>query len=256
MALVKFHARNLLCVAAMMGALAATACAPTGTPEEREAVAESRDPIEPLNRGVFEVNRAVDKVVFKPLAWWYRLALPDPAQDSIRNFLANLRLPWSSINSAVQGEWAQVQTTVVRFAINSTLGIAGLFDPATDWGYMQHEEDAGLTMAKRFGVGEGFYLVLPIFGPSNARDAVGLLIDSSLDPVNLALNGAGVGYLTTVRGAVSGIDTRARNLETIDQLEKSSVDFYATIRSIYRQRRENEIRSNDPTGNTPSFGVY
>lgn len=256
MAPVKFDARKLLCIAAMVGALAATACAPTDTLEQREALAETRDPIEPFNRGVFEVNKALDKVVFKPLAWWYRLALPDPAQDSVRNFLANLRLPYSSINSAVQGEWEQMQTTVVRFAINSTLGIGGLFDPATDWGYTQHEEDAGLTMAKRFGVGEGFYLVLPIYGPSNVRDGVGMLIDGLADPVNLALSAYGVGYLTTVRGAVSGIDTRSRNLETIDQLEKSSVDFYATIRSIYRQRRENEISKNDPTANRQGFGPY
>jgi phospholipid-binding lipoprotein MlaA len=256
MARAHLQVRKFLCVMALIGGFAVTACAPTGTPEQQEALAETRDPIEPFNRGVFEVNKGLDTLIFKPVAWWYRLALPDPVQDSVRNFLANLRLPWSAVNTTIQGEWEQLQTTVIRFAINSTLGIAGLFDPATDWGYLQNEEDFGLTMAKRFGVGEGFYLVLPVFGPSNARDAVGLLVDSIADPVNLALNAYGVGYLTTVRGGVTGIDARARNLETIDQLEKSSVDFYATIRSIYRQRRENEIRGSDPTGNFPSFGVY
>ncbi len=243
--------------------IAVSGCAATDTPEKRAMVEETNDPLEPMNRYLFELNKFMDEVAFKPMAWWYRTALPDPAQDSVANFMANLRMPWTAINDLGQGEMNRAYTAVARFAINTTIGVLGLFDPATGMGFEKHEEDAGQT----FGVWlktpkdtypEGLYLMIPVFGPSNIRDAVGGLVDGLLDPVNIAARGGirGESSLPMARSVVSGVDSRSRNLETIDQLQKSSVDFYATVRSVYRQRRDNEIRNGEPGGSYPALNVY
>lgn len=239
--------------ACLAGALAAgltvSACVVPNTPEKVAQLEETNDPLEPTNRYIFEVNRFIDEIALKPLAWWYRIGVPDPARERIHNAVENLRLPWTAVNDLFQGEMHRTYVAVMRFAINSTVGVVGLFDVATDWGFPDHVEDAGQTLAV-WGVPEMAYLMLPVFGPSNVRDAIGLGVDYLGDPVNIVLRNNS-DYGTTARGAVSGTDTRERNIETIADLERNSVDFYATVRSIYRQRRDAEIRNGAPGGNAP-----
>lgn len=217
--------------------LALGACAAQNTAAERELVAETRDPIEPLNRYVFAFNQGVDTVVFRPLAVWYRIVVPEPLRLAVRNGYNNANLPWIFINELLQGEYARARITSTRFLINTTLGVGGLLDWATVWGYPQHYEDFGLTLARVFGMGEGPYLVLPLLGPSNVRDGVGRVVDSVGDPLAWILPFPG----GIVRAGVEAVDQRAQNIETLDELQRGSLDFYATIRSVIRQRREAEI---------------
>jgi phospholipid-binding lipoprotein MlaA len=246
-----FMGRSARLVGAMAVMLSVTACVVQDTPEKVAQVEETNDPFEPTNRYLFEVNRFLDEMLLKPVAWWYRIGVPDPARERIHLALANLRLPWTAVNDLIQGEMNRAYESGARFVINSTVGVVGLFDVATDWGYRHHEEDAGQTFAV-WGSPEGPYLMLPVFGPSNPRDAVGLAVDYIADPVNIILRHNGADVPGIVRGAATAVDSRERNIETIADLERNSVDFYATIRSIYRQRRAAEIRNGAPDGNYPA----
>lgn len=242
-----FVGRSALCAGALTGLLAIGGCVVQDTPEKVAQVEETRDPFEPTNRYIFEVNRFLDEMLLKPVAWWYRAGVPDPARDHIHQALVNLRLPWTAVNDVFQGELQRAYEASARFVINSTVGIVGLFDVATDWGFPHHEEDAGQTFAVWGAPGDP-YLMLPVLGPSNPRDAAGTAVGYVADPVNFVIgNGAGI-----ARGLASGIDERERNLETIADLERNSVDFYATVRSVYRQRREAEIRNGAPSSTTPT----
>jgi phospholipid-binding lipoprotein MlaA len=243
--------RSVRFVGAMAVMLSLGACVIQDTPEKVAQVEETNDPFEPTNRYIFEVNRALDELLLKPLAWWYRIGVPDPARERISMALANLRLPWTAVNDLLQGEGKRAYDAGARFVINSTVGVAGLFDVATDWGFPHHEEDAGQTFAV-WGAPEGPYLMLPVLGPSNVRDGVGRAADYFGDPVNIVLDNNTTDAAGVARGAITGIDTRERNLETLADLERNSVDFYATIRSIYRQRRATEIRNGAPGSDYPA----
>lgn len=228
-------------------------------PEFADYEEDVNDPIEDVNRFVWEVNLGMDKLFLRPVAEMYRAALPDIMQDAVRDFLDNLRTPVILVNDLLQGEWNRAWTTTARFGINTTAGGLGFYDIASDWGFEQHDEDFGQTMGS-WGVGEGPYLMLPLFGPSNPRDAAGRVVDFFLDPLNwylpgqewAGLNGFGsAGELAqTTRTMVDGVDRRARNIETLDAVEESSLDFYAAIRSLYRQRRQDEINNGKNTGQT------
>jgi phospholipid-binding lipoprotein MlaA len=204
---------------------------------------DDNDPLEGLNRGIFEFNRVVDGVLIKPAAQIYRGVLPQQAQDSVRSFLRNLRSPVILANDVLQGDMDRAGSTIGRFLVNTTLGIGGLFDVASELGMPFHDEDFGQTLAV-WGVGEGPYLVLPILGPSNPRDAVGLASEFYLDPVNIYLRNQDLDYLTYVRTGLRGVDARARSIEVLDELERTSLDYYAAIRSLYRQQRNNDVRNN------------
>lgn len=226
---------RVLVAAAVLGL---GACASQNTPDEVAHVQETNDPYEPLNRAIFAFNEGLDVVVLKPAATWYTFFVPfQDARDTIRRVIDNATLPWTAINEVFQGEWSRAGTSTTRFLINTTLGIGGMIDWATRWGYEQHSEDFGLTLARRFGVREGPYLVLPVLGPRNVRDAIGLGIDGVGDPIGWILPFPG----GIVRTGMDGIDTRSRHLTDIEQLRRDSVDFYATLRSITRQRRQAEV---------------
>ena len=203
---------------------------------------ENGDPFEPFNRAVFEFNRVVDGLVLKPASELYGLVVPDPAKTAVSNLLDTLRAPIVFVNDLLQGERERAGITLSRFMINSTLGFFGLFDMAAEFGYTRHEEDFGQTLAVH-GVGEGPYLVLPLLGPSNPRDAVGLVVDSFLfDPMaHLAPLRARIAR--TVTGTVV---TRYELGPSLDDLERNSLDYYAALRSVYRQRRQAEIRNGAP----------
>ncbi len=235
-------------VAALAAGVALSGCASTQSSDDVDAV---YDPIEPVNRYVFEVNYFLDEMFIKPSAYIYRAALPDPAQRGVRNALSNLRMPWTAINDLLQGEFDRAATAGGRFAINSTFGILGLFDVAGDLGLADHEEDAGQTLAI-WGLPEGPYIVLPVFGPSNVRDTVGLVGDYFGDPVNIVARQYPDGDQFLIgRGLLTGVSTREQVIEVLDDLQRDSVDYYATLRSVYRQRRQNEIRNGAPEDDRP-----
>ena len=209
------------------------------------------DPIEPFNRAVFGFNEVVDNYLIRPVAVGYRDVVPEPARNSIRHVLDNLRSPIVLANDLLQGEMERAGDTLMRFVINSTFGVAGLFDVATGWGFPAHSEDFGQTFAV-WGVGEGPYLVLPILGPSNPRDTTGLVAEWFSDPFDLWMSNTDRDWVVWTRAGVNGVDLRARNIETIDELRKTSIDFYAAVRSLYRQRRAEEIRNSRPSSDQPS----
>ncbi len=204
------------------------------------------DPIEVPNRFIFSINRAVDIIAIRPVAVVYRDWMPVPAKKGIHNVLENLGEPVTMINEVVQGDPSRAATTLARFLVNSTLGLAGLFDVATSLGLTKTKEGAGNTVGYYAGVepeNGGFYLVLPLAGPSNARDAAGLMADYAVDPFRIltyALNIDAI-YQGT-RYGMTVVDIRTRTMFALDDLEKNSVDYYAALRSAYTQQRADLIR--------------
>jgi phospholipid-binding lipoprotein MlaA len=205
-----------------------------GLAQDRE-----NDPLEPVNRAVFEFNRVLDGLILEPAARMYRTVAPEFVRDGVENFLVNLRTPIVLANDLLQGEFARAEKTLGRFMLNTILGFGGLIDVGGRVGMPErHSEDFGQTLAV-YGVGEGPYLVLPLLGPSNPRDAVGYVVDLAFDPVFfLAPNDAGYG-----RFGAEALTFREQNIETIEELERSSIDLYAATRTLVRQLRANEIRN-------------
>ena len=197
------------------------------------------DPFEPVNRGIFRFDQIVDGVLLSPIAHIYLGVMPDAGQRGVHNVFANLASPVIALNSLLQWDKKNLGRTVERFVINSTVGIAGIFDVASSWGIKkQHDKDFGQTMGV-WGVGSGPYIVLPIIGPSNSRDTLGLVADILSDPLTWVLNtNATIGY-ETARGIVQ----RADLLPLTDRVYRDSLDPYSTFRSVYTQHREKVIRN-------------
>ena len=223
---------------------------PEDDPDAYAAYEAANDPIEPLNRGVLQFNRGFDDFVLRPIALVYRHILPEVLRDRVHLFLMNLRTPVILANDLLQGEAERAGETLGHFVVNSTAGIGGLFDVAREIGLEPHNEDFGQTLAV-WGVGEGPYLMLPLLGPSNPRDTVGLVAGIFMDPLNYLLDDE---YLYA-RTGTRIVDERERHIETLDDLEATSVDFYATLRSLYRQYRDNEIRNGELPPPMPVPGI-
>jgi phospholipid-binding lipoprotein MlaA len=233
--------RMLLVVFLVFGTLGG--CAQEVDQLAEEQVYDNNDPIESINRAIFAFNDGLDTILIRPVAQAYRWVTPDPVRNSIRNFLDNLRSPVVLLNEVLQAEFERAGVTVARFIVNSTVGVAGLFDVAEYMGLEgSSHEDFGQTLGT-WGMDEGFYLVLPIIGPSSARDAVGKVVDIFLDPLTYIANDTENEWYLYTRAAVDGIDKRSRNIETLDQLKRDSVDFYASVRNIYRQHRAQQINN-------------
>jgi phospholipid-binding lipoprotein MlaA len=207
------------------------------------------DPIEPVNRAIFEFNMVADEWVLEPVARGYRYVAPQPVRRSVANFLANLRSPVIFANDLLQGERDRAGVTLGRFMINTTLGVFGLFDPATAFGYLPHQEDLGQTFGV-WGAPAGPYLMLPLLGPSTVRDATGRVGDWFIHPFSHCCLDADdrLGLFGT--GAVSD---REANIELFDDLRANSLDLYATIRSAYVQRRQAEIRNGAPPADQEGY---
>ena len=201
---------------------------------------DANDPLESINRAIFSFNEFLLQNLIRPVAIAYRNGVAPPFKYVIGNFLHNLNSPTILANDLLQLEFHRAATTVTRFAINSTIGLLGLADPAAEWGYAKHKEDLGQTFAV-WGVGEGFYMILPILGPSNPRDLVGKIGDSYLDPLNMLASDAE--WVPWTRTLVGGIHLYAGLVDELDEVKKTSVDYYATIRSLARQKRAAEIRN-------------
>lgn len=198
--------------------------------------ADAGDPWEGFNRRVLDLNLALDDAVLRPLALGYRAALPEWGRVRVRRFLENLDEPRVLANTLLQGRGYDSAATTMRFFLNSTAGVGGLFDVAGPAGLPRRSGDFGQTLAG-WGVPDGPYLMLPVAGPSNPRDTAGMVADGFANPVNWLLPvGANLG-----RGAVSGLDLREQNVEGLDELRRGSLDFYARLRSVWRQRRDAEL---------------
>jgi phospholipid-binding lipoprotein MlaA len=227
--------------------LALVGCTTPGTGSSpspgQTAEVEFNDPLEELNRSIFGFNEKVDEVVLVPVAKGYRTAVPPPMRASVHDFLQNLNTPVIFANDVLQAQPLLAAETLARLTINSTVGVGGMFDVASRIGIPYHANDMGITFAT-YGIDEGPYLVAPVLGPTNPRDIVGQIGDSFIDPAD-HYAGWKRWYASLSRTVVSGIDVRSRNIEALADIEKTSLDFYATIRSLYRQRREAQIRHED-----------
>ncbi len=231
--------KNFLAVVATCAALLLCGCA-TNDPDSVEA----NDPFEPVNRTMFDLNQAIDRNAALPAAVFYRSAVPGGVRFGVHNFLSNLNLPVTFANDVLQGQIERASEALGRFTINSSIGVAGFFDVATDWGLPDHSEDFGQTLGY-YGMGEGPYLVLPLLGPKPPRDFAGTYVDAFFSPVAY-IDFKGRAYWALARAALTTVDTRSANIDLLREIERSSVDYYATMRSLYRQRRNDAIRN----GNT------
>jgi phospholipid-binding lipoprotein MlaA len=220
---------------------------PADDPEALEEFRATNDPIEPWNRAMYDVHQAIDTAVLRPVAVGYRAVLPAPVRTGVSNVLSNLRSPVVLMNDALQGETQRFGTTLGRFLLNSTLGLGGILDVAKDFGLPPHTEDFGQTFAVA-GVEEGPYLFVPILGPSNPRDLLGFGAGIAADPFTWLTFGNRdlVDTLNYVRAGATVVSTRESLLDTLDDVQRTSLDPYATLRSAYRQMRAREI------ANTPS----
>ena len=233
-------------IAGSLLALALVASCATPPPaDDKEAVAEweqVNDPLEPMNRNIFEFNQFLDTYAIKPAAEGYRDVVPKFGRERIHNVLSNLNSPLILANDLLQGEADRAVQTFFRAMINTSFGLLGYADVAAEAGIPAHDEDFGQTLAV-WGVGEGPYLMLPIFGPSNPRDTTGLVVEWFADPIDIYLGNVNLEWVTYARGAMYGIDRREGLLDTLDEIQRTSLDYYASLRSLYRQHRDSEIRN-------------
>ncbi len=204
---------------------------------------EIYDPFEPVNRAIFSFNNVADRIVLEPIAKGYK-KLPSPLQSGINNFLSNLRAPLVVVNQLLQAQGENAIQSSGRFIVNSTLGVFGLFDVAEKIGLDEKEEDYGQTLAT-WGVGDGFYIVLPLFGPSNLRDTSGMVLTMLTDPINAYAASEGEAWLVPMRTAVNAVDTRSQIIDEVNALRDNSVDYYAAVRSSYYQNRKAAINNVD-----------
>lgn len=207
------------------------------------AADNENDPFESVNRGVFKFNNHLDDYFFKPVAKGWR-EIPDIPRKPLSNLASTAKTPISLANAILQLNKTSIGNILGRFLINMTFGLGGMFDIAStdSFGNMAEvEEDFGQTLAV-WGVPEGPYVMLPIFGPSNVRDAIGLGVDTVTNPLSFAYRMNGIGLEGRLSGpTVRGVTTREKYLDYLDEMKEGSLDFYATMRSLYRQKRRKDI---------------
>lgn len=213
-------------------AFALTACATSNHP---------KDPLESFNRAIFTFNDTLDQVAVKPAATFYQSALPSFVQTGVGNFFGNLGDVWTAANNLLQGKLEDGMSDIMRVALNSTLGFAGLLDIGSEAGLVKHREDFGQTLGK-WGVAPGPYVVLPVFGPSTLRDTVAFPVDFKADPWAYK----DPIYVRNIGTGLRLIDRRAAILDASNLVEEAALDKYTFIRDAYLQRRASQIRDNGP----------
>jgi phospholipid-binding lipoprotein MlaA len=226
------------------------ACAtkpPASDPDALADYQQTNDPLEPTNRVFYAVNNGIDTVILRPLAVAYRYAVPEVVRTHVHDVLSNLASPVVLVNDMFQAKPRRAGDTFMRFLINSTVGVAGVFDVATDWGYPAQDADFGVTLAM-WGLPEGPFLFLPVLGPSDPRDATGFGVGIATDPFTWTGAGAVVSAAGYTRYGASAVDARTAHLDDLDKIKAQALDPYATFRSLYRQHRQSQIddiRSDD-----------
>lgn len=254
--MISLRRTSLLVAFCAMIALSACSTVPQ-TQADRMEVSSTNDPIEPVNRVIFDVNDFLDRLLIRPLAELYRAMLPPPLRDRVANILKNMNEPVILANNLLQGDFSAAGTTFSRFMVNTTLGAGGIFEVANEYGLYRQTGDFGQTLHV-WGLGAGPYLVLPLFGPSNIRDAIGLGVDSVISPWKYV-----VAYgdtqtkdtFTIADMSASALSRREANIEGYDALREGSLDFYAQMRSVYRQYRAKQL--GEPlASDSPAFEDY
>jgi phospholipid-binding lipoprotein MlaA len=208
-----------------------------------KAVENVNDPFESVNRNIFKFNNNLDDYFFKPVAKGWR-KIPDIPRKPLTNLATTAKTPISLANAILQLNKQSIGNIIARFLINMTFGLGGLFDVASTDNFgniTEVEEDFGQTLAV-WGVPDGPYVMLPIFGPSSVRDAFGLGVDTITNPLSFGYRMNGIGLEARLSGpVVRGVSTREKYLDYIDEMKEGSLDWYATMRSLYRQKRRKEI---------------
>jgi phospholipid-binding lipoprotein MlaA len=220
------HGLTRVLAIVVLGA-ALTGCATPGEPN---------DPLEPINRVVFDFNQKLDRNAALPAASYYAETVPGSVRTHVHNVLSNLSQPVTAANYLLQGEVTLSGEAAGRFIVNSTIGVAGLFDVATDWGMPHRSRDFGLTLGN-IGVPEGPYLVIPLGGSSAVRDLAGSYVDGYFSPLRYIGRFSGRNYVGLFKNVLGTVDNRSQNIETYREIERNSVDYYATMRNNYLQRR-------------------
>ena len=211
---------------------------------------EVNDPLERVNRAIFGFNESVNKNLLGPVADAYNQNVPQVVRVGVKNFLTNLSSPVTIVNNLLQGEVLTALDLMARLLVNSTVGMVGIVDVVSELDGKPRSEDFGQTLGV-WGLGEGFYLVLPIFGPSSPRDLVGkFIVDPYFDPFGRWTDNSNRDNISYSKKAVDGVDEFSSVVDELRQIQKTSVDYYAAIRSLYRQKRRSEI-SNGQTLDLP-----
>jgi len=240
----------------MCGALVSGCASPSrDDPAAMAAYEEANDPLEGVNRAIFGFNEGTDILLIRPAAEIYREIVPNPIRNGFRNFLRNLRSPLTIANELLQGDWNGAEVATKRFLVNTTAGVGGVMDVAADAGLPYQSEDFGQTLAV-WGIPDGPFLVLPLLGPSNFRDTAGIAAEAFGDPVNLWAANNDEDWVPTSRAGVGGLDTRAGLIEPIDDLRRNSLDYYASLRSLYRQNRQSEIGDGKAQTDFPEYPEF
>jgi phospholipid-binding lipoprotein MlaA len=204
-------------------------------------VANSRDPLEPFNRGVYQFNDAVDRAVVRPVATVYRDVLPSPVRTGVSNFFYNLQDAWSIVNNTLQLKPEQAGNSFFRFGVNTVFGLGGVLDIATEMRIERYTEDFGQTLG-RWGVGAGPYLVLPLLGPSTVRDTAALPVDMKGSP-SAYIDDVPVRNSAT---ALNLLNQRSRLLQATDMLDQVALDPYTFTRDAFLQRRRSAVYDGNP----------
>ena len=207
---------------------------------------DPRDPLESVNRIVFSVNQVVDKYALRPAARGYVVVVPSPMRRGVNNFFANLFYPRVAISNLLQGKPKRAASDLARFLVNTTIGLVGIFDVATPLGLERHYEDFGQTFGV-WGIGPGWYLVLPFYGPSTNRDLVGRVVDGHLNPLVHTDRDTQIAAMV-----VYAIDKRSEFLG-VDRLIEDAFDPYLFVRGAYLERREARIKDAQGRGMDPSY---
>ncbi len=211
----------------------------------------TNDPFEPMNREIFAFNRTLDNRAAQPAATYYKSAMPEGAREGIHNFLSNLTPRVTVANNMLQGEATQAGKMICRFGINTTVGILGVLDPASGMGYPEDEQDFGRTLAV-YGVPSGPYLVLPLLGSTMPRDLAGkLLVDHYFNPLGYVTYDGKL-YVSLTENLLKLVDQGSRKINALRDVERTSIDYYAAMRSIHMQRRDNGTGNLDVAPGVPT----
>ncbi len=231
-----------VCLSAPASLLATGACADTAAADGE--LGRISDPFEGFNRGTYGLNKSLDRAVVRPTAIAYRRVLPKPAREGVHNVLTNLGAPVVFLNDVLQIQAGSASETAVRFGVNTTVGVLGLFDVASRMGVYAHRADFGQTLG-HYGVATGPYVFLPIFGPSSVRDSLGLVVNLAANPFNYAHFDGDVATKAVV--VIGGaLDTRGELDKDLRDLDHSATDPYVTTRTIWIQNRSAFIRGDKP----------
>jgi phospholipid-binding lipoprotein MlaA len=214
---------------------------PTSDTVDYQAYQQQNDPLEPTNRVFYNINDKIDRYAFKPIAEGYVDITNQYFRDHVSNFVTNIGEPGRLVYFAAGGKPRDAGTSLVRFVVNSTVGIGGIFDPATSLGYPETDTDFGLTLAE-WGLPDGPYLYLPVFGPSGVRDIWSLPAQFFLTPMEPAPSSTAMTVFTYTETALHLVNTRAEFIDPIDQIQATALDPYATFRSLYRQQRASQLQ--------------